>query len=129
MKKIYVAGPMSGIKEFNFPAFHEATKALRANGWEVFNPAERDFEVHGTDISVGNETGSVEEAAKEHGFSKRRALGDDLAWICANADAIYMLPGWVYSTGAAAEFATATALDIKSFFGNVEKVKPELLDD
>ncbi|MGB3485339.1 MAG: DUF4406 domain-containing protein [Mycobacterium sp.] len=52
--KIYVAGPMRGIPEFNFPAFHAAAAKLRADGHHVFNPAERDIETHGVDISKGN---------------------------------------------------------------------------
>ena len=110
--KIYVAGPMRGIPEFNFPAFNAATAQLRAAGHEVFNPAEKDNERHGTDISKGNLTGCEEVAAKEHGFNLREALGLDLAWICAEADAVAMLPGWEKSKGATAEHATAVALGL-----------------
>jgi hypothetical protein len=104
---------MRGIPEFNFPAFHEATAVLRAKGHTVFNPAERDNERHGTDISKGNTTGDETIAAAEHGFSLREALGEDLAWICAHADAIALLPGWRDSKGAQAELAVAKALGLR----------------
>jgi hypothetical protein len=110
--KIYVAGPMRGIPEFNFPAFNEATARLRADGHTVFNPAERDNERHGTDISKGNLTGDESIAAAQHGFNLREALGADLAWICAEADGLMLLPGWRNSKGALAEVATAKALGL-----------------
>jgi len=111
MKRTYLAGPMSGIPEFNFPAFNAAAARLREAGHTVFNPAERDIERHGgVDISKGNATGSQEHAAKEHGFSLREALADDTAWICKEATAIAMLPGWENSKGARAEWHLALAL-------------------
>ncbi len=110
---IYVAGPMRGIPEFNFPAFMAATGKLRSEGHSCFNPAERDIERHGTDISKGNATGSLAVAAKEHGFSIRDALYDDLTYICKTADAVALLPGWENSKGARAERATAEALGLQ----------------
>jgi nucleoside 2-deoxyribosyltransferase len=40
LKKIYLAGPMSGYPELNFPAFHAEAARLRGLGYEVVNPAE-----------------------------------------------------------------------------------------
>jgi hypothetical protein len=37
---IYISGPMTGLPEFNFPAFHAAAAQLRSLGYEVINPAE-----------------------------------------------------------------------------------------
>lgn len=111
--KCYLAGPMRGYNEFNFPAFHAAAAALRAQGHTVFNPAEKDNERHGTDISKGNADGCEKLAASQHGFDLRMALGDDLRWICAEAEAIALLPGWEKSKGATAEHATAVALGLK----------------
>ena len=108
--KIYLAGPMTGIPFFNFPLFNEVTDKLREQGHEVFNPAERDNERHGYDISEGNHEGCPMLAAKQHGFNLREALADDMEYICRHATAICMLPGWEKSTGARAEHALACAL-------------------
>lgn len=104
---------MRGYKELNFPAFHAGARDLRADGHEVFSPAEKDIERHGTDISKGNDAGSEAKASQEHGFSLRVALGEDLAWICAHADGLALLPDWRNSKGACAERAVALALGLK----------------
>lgn len=44
MKTLYIAGPMSGIPQFNFPAFIAAAAALRAQGYTIISPAETDPE-------------------------------------------------------------------------------------
>jgi hypothetical protein len=111
--KIYLAGPMRGIPEFNFPAFYAAAAGLRAQGHFVFSPAERDNERHGTDISKGNATGDEKVAAEQHGFNLREALYEDMKFICLEADAIALLPGWENSKGANAELATAKALGLE----------------
>lgn len=38
--KLYVAGPMSGIPDSNYPQFNEVATYLRDAGYEVVNPAE-----------------------------------------------------------------------------------------
>lgn len=111
--KIYLAGPMRGIPHFNYPAFEAAAAALREKGHEVFSPAEHDMRTFGRDIS--NPTGSEQQAATEHGFNIRKALCEDLTWICQEADAICMLPGWENSKGATAERATALAIGLAVF--------------
>lgn len=113
--KIYVAGPMRGYPEFNFPAFHAAAARLRAEGHTIFSPAEKDEEVHGKDFSSAFPTGSLE-AAESSGFSLRRALGDDLRWICTEAEGVYLLKGWEASKGALAEKATAEALGLEVMY-------------
>jgi hypothetical protein len=110
-KVIYLAGPMQGYPEFNFPAFHRSAAFLRSLGHVVFSPAERDIERHGgKDISKDNATGDVKEATEKHGFSLRHALAEDTDFICMEADAIAMMPGWENSKGARAEHALAVAL-------------------
>jgi hypothetical protein len=104
---------MRGIAQFNFPAFHEAARQLRADGHEVFSPAEKDNERYGTDISKGNSDGDETKAAAEHGFNLREAFAVDLMWICQHAEGIALLPGWENSKGARAERAVAEALGLQ----------------
>lgn len=107
--KIYLAGPMRGYPQFNFPAFDHAAAKLREQGHEVFSPADHDRSRHGADFGKDNIKG---DEASSPGFSIREALGADTAWICAHADAIAMLPGWKKSRGATAEHALALALGL-----------------
>jgi hypothetical protein len=109
--KLYLAGPMRGIPNFNFPAFDFAAARLRTAGFTVFSPAERDRGIHGTKLEA-NATGDEKIAATNVGFSLREALGADTAWIAAKADAIALLPGWEKSSGANAELALAKALGL-----------------
>lgn len=109
--KIYLAGPMRGLPDYNFPSFHAAAKSLRADGHIVFSPAERDIEKYGA------ETTSSNPVEWEAGASKiREALKADLVWICDEAEAIALLPGWERSRGATAELATARALGLRVFY-------------
>ena len=38
--RVYVAGPMTGIADFNYPAFNTVADQLRAQGFEVEKPAD-----------------------------------------------------------------------------------------
>ena len=37
--KLYLAGPMSGLPDMNYPEFNRVAALLRAQGYEVLNPA------------------------------------------------------------------------------------------
>ena len=104
--KIYIAGPMSGKPDFNFPAFNDAQKMLEDCGWIVFNPARKDEESQIDPVAML--TGDHLLAVKS-GFNFREALTWDLARV-VEADAIYMLHGWEQSPGARAEHAVAIAM-------------------
>lgn len=106
LKTIYVAGPMSGLPNFNFQAFHTATEALRSEGWTVLNPAEKqaEEEIHKAAMDTGDTALAV-----KNGFSFRAAYLWDLQSVLV-ARAIYMLKGWETSPGARGEHAVAVAL-------------------
>lgn len=48
--RIYVAGPMSGHKDCNYPEFNRVSGLLRAVGFQVVNPAENTFRGHYVDF-------------------------------------------------------------------------------
>lgn len=92
--RIYVAGPMTGYPELNFPAFHAAAAQLRAAGWNVENPAD-----HG-------EVPGAEWADYMH---------VDVAML-ASCSAIYLLPGWSKSRGGSVEAMLAHWLGMEFHF-------------
>src|SRR3990167_8029071 len=91
--KVYLAGPMRGHPQLNFPTFHAEAARLRAQGHEVFNPAEQH--------------------AVSDGPPLRDVLRADLSWICQHAEQVALLPGWQSSKGACAERAVAQALGLE----------------
>lgn len=108
-KQIYIAGPMTGYPEFNFPAFFAAQKRLEAQGWQVWNPAAKDMEA--TLDPEAYKVGSAEQAMAS-GFDFRKAYGWDCDKII-NSDGIYMLRGWEASPGARGEHAIACVMKVK----------------
>lgn len=111
---IYIAGPMSGLPEFNHPAFFEAEKFLRSMGWEnIGNPAAWDK----TDLAPGTlpATGDFE-AAVANGFDLRKTFLKDLTYLCQEATAIYLLHGWEGSSGARAEQGVARMLRLNHYY-------------
>jgi hypothetical protein len=106
MASIYVAGPMRGLPQFNFPAFDAAAEELRAEGWEVHNPAEHDREMYPDMESWGGWANG--DASDCPGFSLSDAMVWDLDKVI-HSDAIVLLPGWSSSQGATLEFEVARA--------------------
>lgn len=96
---IYIAGPMTGYPDWNFPAFADAAKVLRGFGWAVINPGE----------NIGGDT---EQPSPWY-------MRLDLGMILAVADAIALLPGWRESRGARTEAAVAQAIGIDIYEVNL----------
>ena len=96
--KLYLAGPMSGLPDFNFPAFHRWAETLRSNGHKVFSPAEHDEEKWGAQ-NFKSPTGSNKDE-----------------FICKHAQGVAMMPGWERSFGCRAEHALAVALGLEIIY-------------
>jgi len=106
--KLYIAGPMRGIRAFNFPAFFDTEMTLNGWGYETVNPARRDVDNGFTNY----DTLTGDEDLTELGFNLRSALAWDLDQIATRCDGIATLPGWHKSKGAKAEVNTAIALGL-----------------
>ena len=88
--KIYLAGPMSGLPQSNFPAFDEAAAVLRQKEFDVVSPAEidspEDYELAIKDLPAIKTWGD---------FLSRdvKLIADD------GIQGIVFLPGWEKSRG------------------------------
>ncbi|MGF0241212.1 DUF4406 domain-containing protein [Rhodococcus sp. IEGM1300] len=88
--RLYLAGPMTGFEDFNFPAFNKVAAELRARGYIVENPAEH---------------GVVEDA------EWRDYMAYDLTRL-GLCGIVAVLPGWENSKGARLEVHIARELNM-----------------
>jgi len=100
--KIFISGPMTGIEDYNFPAFNKTEDALSSLGHDVVNPVK---------ICMKYE--------KERVLADRaifdRMVQEELDEL-ETCDAIYMLPGWESSKGALKEHDSALAHGIEVLY-------------
>lgn len=95
--KVYLAGPMSGYEEYNFPAFKLATDTLRDDGHEVVSPAELDGEPVPGIVPGDKQWADL--------------LARDVQVVASpDIEAVVVLPGWEDSQGAALEVHVARSL-------------------
>lgn len=94
----YIAGPMRGIDEWNFPAFDAARDKLVAEGHRVISPADLD-RYRSIDEDIADFTQD----------DWHRAMAVDTVAISLFATGIYLLAGWEHSTGAKIELSLAQA--------------------
>lgn len=110
--KVYIAGPMRGYAELNFPAFLDASHRFRCAGWTVRNPVEIGREAFGLDPQA---------------VSPAAFLREDVR-ILIDCDAIAVLPGWELSTGAKCEAAVARSLGLTFYDATtLEEIPPPSL--
>lgn len=88
MKRIYIAGPMTGYDNFNRQSFNDAAVRFQIDGINPLNPA-----------------------ILPDGLTQSQYMDICFAMIRA-ADAIYVLKGYEKSKGALAELAYAEKLDL-----------------
>jgi hypothetical protein len=86
--KPYIAGPMTGLPEYNYPAFMAAEEQLVAAGYEVENPAQ----------------GLVD------GWEWQNYMRRGITQLM-RCDGIALLPNWHKSKGAQIEYEIARSLE------------------
>lgn len=97
--KVFIAGPMRGYDNYNFPEFDRLEKILEDNGIECVNPGRisrkfKEADVN-SDMSIYNEMVRQQQEAER------------------TCNAILLLDGWQWSRGARLEVKTAAELGMQ----------------
>lgn len=106
--KIYIAGPMSGCPQFNYPAFYAAADRLRDQHIEVVSPAEMDSPEM-QKLCLASKHGNFAEL-EETGETWGDILAKDVKIVADEVDEVCLLPGWQYSRGARLEVFVALSV-------------------
>ena len=107
-RRVYIAGPMRGYPEFNFPAFDAARELALKRGFDPLSPADLD-RASGVNEHTDPDITNTAKAAREFVERDIHAL---LSLRAEKGDAIALLPGWTDSTGASAEMCVARWLKL-----------------
>ena len=111
--RVYLAGPMSGIPQFNFPEFHRAAILLRNKFvMDVVSPAELDAK-HGVDKeAMASTDGDASKLTQTWGD----LLARDVKMIADDGiQGIVFLKGWQKSRGARLEASVGLLCNAKFF--------------
>lgn len=101
--RIYIAGPMTGLPDQNYPAFHAEAQRLRSAGWHVESPAE----------SPVPPCGGTWEGYMRLSLAK-----------LVTCDSVVFLPGWTASRGAKLEHQVALQLGLAVVYHAPPPYKP-----
>lgn len=114
VRVLYLAGPMTGLPQHNFPAFMKAAERLRHQGYTVFNPAENPAT-----------NGIINPRSYYMRLDIFAIIGST---VYANpVDGIAVLPDWFRSRGARLEVEIGLELGVPIFWA--ETMEPLTEDD
>ena len=105
--KAYLAGPMTGIEDYNIPLFTAVAELLRDEGFEVVVPHELDEIERIERIEDLSDFGLTP-------FDRARLLKRDVRFL-VECDVIALLPGWETSVGANIEVMTAVLTGMETW--------------
>lgn len=101
----YLAGPMSGIPQFNFPKFDRIANELRSAGYTIKSPAEMDDEETRT-AALASPDGAAG-SASPHGQTWGDFLARDIKLVADEVQGVIAMDGWEKSRGARLEVFVA----------------------
>lgn len=108
---LYLAGPMTGIPQFNFPSFAAMADALRSVGFDVISPHEEDHpDVQ--EAAWASPDGDISKLPQGKAGSDPGLTATKNVMDIARAQGVALLPGWHQSSGTIHEVATATRFRI-----------------
>lgn len=92
--RLYIAGPMTGLPEYNYPEFNRVEEELAGKGYKVLNPAR-----------IGESFTMPDDPSWQ--WFMRHALR-----LTVTADGVATLPGWRASRGASLEVHVALRIEL-----------------
>ncbi len=99
-KRYYLAGPMSGYPQFNFPLFHRVAAELRAQGYTIVSPAELDTPAVQA-AAMASKDGALQGPNNQIADQTwGDILAKDVKLVADEIDGIIFLHGWDQSRGA-----------------------------
>jgi hypothetical protein len=114
MSRYYLAGPMSGYPQFNFPLFHEVASKLRMQGYTIVSPAELDSPA--VQAAAGKSAdGALDKDGKIAGETWGDILAKDVKLVADGIDGIIFLPNWEASRGANLEATVGLLVNKRPF--------------
>lgn len=112
--RIYLAGKMTGIPQFNIPEFDRVAAELRSAGYDVVSPAELD-DPETRAAALASVTGNPDDVQR-HGTWGDFLSRDVKILADGGIEGVFVMPGWETSRGVRLEIAVARALDVPVMF-------------
>lgn len=121
--RVYLAGPMTGMPQFNFPTFDAAEADLLTRDYDVVPPADlHDPEVR--KLALASTTGALEDLPRH--LTWGQFLAQDVRMIADDGiEAIVCLDGWPRSNGARLESYVARLCKLPIYeYGPADPLTP-----
>lgn len=125
VKPLYLAGPMTGFPQFNFPLFDRASRNLREAGFNIISPHELDSELV-REVAMCSEDGDLAAMEADTQETWGQILARDVEMLADKCSGIVFLPLWNGSRGAVLEATTAILSGHSTFYEYEEFEDPYL---